>query len=532
MDLLPSLGLIMLVAVTAINILLAFVVYRSGPGEVVNKLFGLLSIDLSLCLIAVQLSLQPGMSAEYSLTWIRICIFFAVPIVFLFYLLVKSIPEGRLGIKKTKLFVYIFGSLIVMLLTLTPFVFSGAIPTTGIARPVPGPGIVIFVGYVLGGTGSLALLLLRKVRSLKGQERKQLLYIAIGALSMLILVFATIVIPVAVFQNGSFVLFFPVYTLFFTGAASYAILKHRLFDVKVLATEATTFVLWIILFSKLFVSGSVTLFVVDTIILFLVVVFGLILIRSVRREVEQRKELEVLNQKLEELDKQKTEFLNVASHELRAPMTSVKGYISMTRDGDGGEIPIAAQELLTEASEEAERMIRLVNNMLNVARIEEGRMVFEEGDVHLSEVVERIFEEYKFAAENKALDYALEPMKDVSDFVRVDVDRIHEVVSNLVSNAIKYTDKGKVTVRLVNPKAEIVRCEVEDTGPGMTKDELGKLFQKFYRAESYVGKKMGTGLGLYISKRLVEKFGGQIGVKSEKGKGSLFWFELPVKVAA
>lgn len=239
--------------------------------------------------------------------------------------------------------------------------------------------------------------------------------------------------------------------------------------------------------------------------------------------------LESANEKLKFLDKQKTEFLNVASHELRAPMTAIKGYVSMTQNGDGGDIPVAAQELLGEAATETDRMIRLVNNMLNVARIEEGRMVFEEGQVHLLEVVERVFNEFKFEAENKALGYVYQHQENVRDFVTVDVDRIHEVVSNLINNAIKYTDSGKVLVRVVNPNPLSVRFEVEDSGPGMTPDEVSKLFQKFYRAESYIGKKVGTGLGLYISKLLVNKFGGQIGVVSEKGRGSTFWFELPIK---
>ncbi len=239
--------------------------------------------------------------------------------------------------------------------------------------------------------------------------------------------------------------------------------------------------------------------------------------------------LESVNEKLKFLDKQKTEFLNVASHELRAPMTAIKGYISMTQSGDGGEIPVAAQELLSEAATETDRMIRLVNNMLNVARIEEGRMVFAEGQVHLLEVVERVFNEFNFEAENKALKYSYQPTPNTSDFVTVDVDRIHEVVANLVNNAIKYTDEGEIVVKVFNPNPQIVRFEVTDTGPGMTPDEVGKLFQKFYRADSYIGKKMGTGLGLYISKLLVGKFGGKIGVVSEKSKGSTFWFELPVK---
>ena len=116
----------------------------------------------------------------------------------------------------------------------------------------------------------------------------------------------------------------------------------------------------------------------------------------------------------------------------------------------------------------------------------------------------------------------------ITDKVRVDPDRIQEVIGNLLSNAVKYTDKGSVVVRLVQPNANMVRFEVEDTGSGISKEEQEKLFRKFSRAESTVGKTTGTGLGLYISKLLVEKFGGSIGLSSEIAKGSTFWFELPL----
>lgn len=529
MGLFQSLSVVVLVAVTAINLLLAFTVYRSGRDKLSNQLFGLLSIALSLCLIAARLSLEEGKSSDFSLAWIRLTVFFAIPIVLLFYFLVRSIPTGNLELSKRSVSIHIVGSLLVMTLTLTPLVFFGVVPTTGIPRPIPGPAIIIFAAYVLGGTTSLVYIVIKKVGTLSGVERRQLMYIAFGALIMLSLVISTIIIPVAVFQNGTFVTFFPLYTLIFTGAASYAILRHQLFDIKVIATEAVTLILWVVLFSKVFSAQSSTGALTDLTIFLVVVVFGILLIRGVRKEVEQRRELEVLNQKLELLDKQKDEFLSIASHELRAPMTAIKGYISMTQSGDGGEIPVAAQELLSEAATENDRMIRLVNNMLNVARIEEGRMVYETGEVNLATVVKRVFDEFAFDAKNKALQYSYKPAETIHDMVVVDVDRIHEVVANLINNAIKYTDSGSVDVQLMNSSPEVIRFEVKDTGPGMTPEEVSKLFQKFYRAESYVGKAMGTGLGLYISRLLVEKFGGHIGVTSEKGKGSLFWFELPVK---
>ena len=239
-------------------------------------------------------------------------------------------------------------------------------------------------------------------------------------------------------------------------------------------------------------------------------------------------DLQVANKKLKLLDQRKDEFISVAAHELRAPMTAIKGYLSMILEGDAGKISPEASDYLSEAVGGNDRLIRLVNNMLNVARIEEGRMVFQMGTVSLAKVVATVFHEFEPDAKQKGLTFLSEIKQGIEDAVFVDRDRIHEVVANFMSNAIKYTDQGSVTVKLLNRENK-VRFEVKDTGPGISQADQGKLFQKFSRVESSAGKKIGTGLGLYISKLLVEEFGGKIGVQSELSKGSTFWFELPLK---
>jgi signal transduction histidine kinase len=317
-------------------------------------------------------------------------------------------------------------------------------------------------------------------------------------------------------------------TIFLLGLTAYSIVRHELFDIRIVATEAITILIWIILFAKLFVTQSTSEVIIDSIILALVVVFGIMLIRSVITEVKNKERLQKLTDRLREIDKQKDEFISVAAHELRSPLTAIKGYLSMVIEGDGGKIPDTARSYLSDASAVNDRLVRLVNNMLNVSRIEEGRLVYQMEDTELVKVVEEVYFSFKFEAKRKKLDFKMDVADGIDDTVRVDPDRVREVIGNLVSNAVKFTEEGSVTIKLYNPKKDTIRCDVIDTGPGITKPEQKKLFQKFFRASSTEGKTMGTGLGLYITKLLVERFGGKIGLESEFGRGSTFWFSLPL----
>lgn len=317
-------------------------------------------------------------------------------------------------------------------------------------------------------------------------------------------------------------------TILLLAFTTYAVLRHELFDVKVFAAELLTVIIWGVLFTQVLLAADSTQLMIDSAVLAVMVVFGILLIRSVTKEVQQKEELENLARKLKHMDEVKNEFISVAAHELRAPLTAIKGYLSMILDGDAGKITPQAKEFLQDSLLSNERMIRLVNNMLDVGRIEEGRIVYQKGYAHVSELMRRAYTEFRLEAERKQLDLRLEIDKEVEDRVYVDPDRLHEVIVNFLSNALKYTEKGWVALKVSNPRSGWVRAEVSDSGVGITKKEQKKLFRKFYRIRSEAGKTIGSGLGLYVSKLLIEKFGGKIGVESEFGKGSTFWFELPV----
>jgi signal transduction histidine kinase len=237
-------------------------------------------------------------------------------------------------------------------------------------------------------------------------------------------------------------------------------------------------------------------------------------------------QLKKTNVKLKELSALKDEFVSVASHELRAPMTTIKGYISMILEGDVGQIPPKVKEFLGDAYESNDRMIRLVNNMLNVSRIESGKLIISLQDIQIEEAIEGVVKSFRLEAEGHGLELKFFKPKKRLARVRVDPDRIREVIANLVGNAINFTPHGHVHLRAYGEDG-VITVAVEDTGVGISSQSQKQLFKKFSQVEVAAPFKKGSGLGLYISKMLINEFGGEIWVKSKVGKGTTFSFSLP-----
>lgn len=240
-------------------------------------------------------------------------------------------------------------------------------------------------------------------------------------------------------------------------------------------------------------------------------------------------DLEKANTRLKELDQLKDEFVSMASHELRTPMTAIKSYLWMTIYDKKTKFLPEVQEYLNRAYISTERLINLVSDMLNVSRIESGRYQLTPKKFDLVKLASEVYSELTPKAKEKEQKFNFEKAeKEV--MVEADPDKIHQVLLNLAGNALKFTpEKGEISIQVVLEK-ERVSVLVVDNGPGITRADQKKLFQKFSRLEnsfSEVAQNSGTGLGLYISKQIIEMSGGKIWVNSEKGKGSTFGFTLP-----
>lgn len=247
------------------------------------------------------------------------------------------------------------------------------------------------------------------------------------------------------------------------------------------------------------------------------------------------------NRRLQEVDKLKDEFVSLASHELRTPMTAIKSYLWMALAGKGGALSEKQTFYLDRAYRSTDRLIKLVNDMLNISRIESGRISIELTKVDIQHLVTEVIEEVSPRAQELGIQLTSLPFPSLP-LTLADANKIKEVVINLIGNSLKFTPKGgSISVSFNVGSDGQVQVSVADTGAGIPAEDVPKLFQKFSLLPgSYVVNKtatQGTGLGLYICKSVIELHGGKIWVKSNGvGKGSVFVFTLeqfdPSKVSA
>jgi signal transduction histidine kinase len=252
---------------------------------------------------------------------------------------------------------------------------------------------------------------------------------------------------------------------------------------------------------------------------------------TLRQEVKKATaELEHKNEQLMELDKAKDEFISMASHQLRTPLTAIKGYLSMLLEGDAGEIKVSQYDFVNEAFNGANRMVGLINDLLNVSRMETGRFFLEPVDVDMENLVAEEMKQLQNNAKEKKLYLKYEKKgRGKIPHIQADETKIRQVVMNFIDNALYYTTEGGVTVTLEADSKDVI-FNVKDTGIGVPKEAQKNLFTKFYRADNARHVRPdGTGLGIYLAKRVIDDHGGEIIFHSKMGEGSTFGFKFPLK---
>jgi signal transduction histidine kinase len=395
---------------------------------------------------------------------------------------------------------------------------------------------ILIAGAVLIGV----VLVFWNYRKVNAEEKTRYIYLLIGMLLSITIALITNVLITGYIENSPEYEFYvrlgvfgSVFMALFPG---YAIIKHRLFNIKVIATEILSISILLTLFVQIFLSENLSQIILRGVIFGVVLVFVVMLVNSVEAEVRRKEELQkisdalsIANERLKELDMTKSEFISIASHQLRTPLTAIKGYISLILEGSYGQVPDVIQDVLEKVYTVNSRLVHLVEDLLNVSRIEAGRIQYSFAKAQLEPLIAELVEMFLPTAKGKNLSLAMQLPEKPLPQLTIDPNKIKEVLSNLIDNALKYTKEGGVTVSLEGtPK--VARIIVSDTGIGIHPEDKKNLFEKFLRSKETTKMVVsGAGLGLYVGKSFIEAHGGKIWAESDgAGKGSRFIIELPL----
>jgi len=551
MDILKNLDLLSVgTAIAGIGVL-GFAVFLNNIKSITNRSFLFFSILTIFWGISNYFNYQTS-STEITLWFLRSHLFISVWHAFFFFQLTYIFPKETMVFNKKYKYLLLPFVAVVSILTLTPLVFVGISKLNSIGNvsvAERGPGILLFIittaGLILSG---ISLLIIKNIKS-KGLERKQYKFVLLGAsLTFILLILFNLLLP-AVFNNVSFIPLGALFLLPFIIFTFYSIYKHKLFNIKIIATTVLIFLLATVTFAEVILAGdNITLLLFRSVVFILVLLFGIFLIRGVLREVEQREKIENLatqlavtndelkstNEKLKELDKLKTEFVSMATHQLRSPLTAIKGYASMLLENSFGPVETKARGAVEIIFQSSQKLVQVIEDFLNITRIDLGTMKYEKIQFDFGALVNNVVTELKPNIEKRGLKFSLEIAPKTNFNLVGDSGKLSQVISNLIDNAIKYTpplstsgEPGTIRISLDRAKGK-VRLTVADNGAGIPAATIPKLFQKFIRADD-AGKLniTGTGLGLYVAKQIMEAHNGKIWAESDgTGRGSRFIVEV------
>ena len=528
-------------ALSIITLVLCFIlgiyVYLNNRQSSTNKSFFLLTCSMILWIFC---NLMTDLSKDLTLisTWSKATLVGPIFGAYFFYRFCLSFPKRKVEKK-----VYEIGVIVSILLFLflipTKFNISGVyLLGDSIPAIYPGPLYIVFLVYFI------VLIFLSFKNLFKGYhsfgvlEKLQVQYISIGfSISIVLGSITDLILPLL--NNSDFVNFGPYFILIFIFFTMYAVIKFRMFNIKIVATQVLVFSLWIFILMRALIADNFQDRLIDASLLLLLIIFGLLLIRSVIREVEQRERIEKLagdlqkaNERLTDLDRQKSEFVSFATHQLRAPLTAMKGYASLILEGDMGVIGDEVRQAVTRIFDSSKTLATIVDDYLNVTRIELGTMKYAFDTFDLKNLIEDVIGElgpnlkkdtirFSFTAENTENDWDWR--------ITADRDKIKQVIANLIDNSVKYTPQGFVRVMLsLNKTKHRIVVTIEDSGIGIAPETLPLLFNKFSRAGNANKTNIkGTGLGLFVAKQIVVAHHGDIRAYSAgEGKGSTFSVEF------
>lgn len=531
---------ISIVAVIILTLFLGFSIFlHKSTSRKLNVSFLLLSLTLAFWSIAKVIFRYVE---DPILTFYTLKAVYAIPILIpVFFLYITHIfPNKDTSLLKTKtvtILLSIIGFVGVSMVLFTNLIIKGAeIPEVGEKIVQFGDFYILFILHftILFGLSYFALIkkfIITKDKLIKSQ----LMNLIVGTIiASLLGMLTNMILPWYGYNALNWL--GNLTTGIFIGFVFYSIVRYHLFDLKIIATEVfVVFIISVLSLELFFVEYRIE-FLIKLAVLLMVSLFGYNVIRSSYREIQIRRhnaklaeELLVVNKKLKELDRLKSEFVSIASHQLRSPITAIKGYSSLLLEDSFGKLPKKASDAVEKIFDSSCFMACSVQDFLDVSNIDQGSMQYNFEVFDLKKVVKAIEEEHSIIANKKGLAFGLTLNESEKYMVKADLGKIRQVFSNIIDNAIKYTPKGSITITMSkNDFTKRIIVEIKDTGIGIPKETLRNLFTKFTRAENaYKVNVSGTGLGLYVAKQMIEAHKGRIWAISEgENKGSTFYIEL------
>lgn len=272
---------------------------------------------------------------------------------------------------------------------------------------------------------------------------------------------------------------------------------------------------------------------------FLVLILAIIILAfALQNSRKQNRELKINNSRLtederkfKELEKTKADFVTTVAHQLRTPLTKIKWAFQAVVSGEGGKVNTEQKKILEVGMEANNMMIKLVNDLMDIDRTGDTYMGYNFENIPLGIIIAKVVHDFSFEAKEKKINLEFFVSEDTASDVKADQSKMELALSNLVDNALDYTPEGGAVKIILEKMGNYAKVSVKDSGIGIPKEEAANLFTRFYRAKNAVRVKTeGTGLGLYISKNIIEAHGGKIWVESEENKGTTFFFTVPFAV--
>ena len=513
---------------------LGFIVYFENPKSPTRKFFLGFALSTTIWGVFNYLSYHvvPALFAFYIL---RLTIFAVMWETYFFLEFALAFPKEdstKNRLSRTLLII----TTVVACLTLTDLIFKGigSVSSEGIILTIAnGPAFPIFgmlsVGFTVFGVG---ILLWKTLRSGGGFTDKHYYLISTGVFMMFVFIIVSNFILPVFFNNTLFLPYGALFVFPFIALTSYAIVRDRVFNVRIISGELFITILLLLSIIQLVQSRELSELVLRIGILIGLLGVGILLIRSILREVKQREELQKLNKELEEkkiqledLSRFKTQLLSLASHQIKSPLAAIKGFVSLILEGAYGETTDTTKETLVRVKQSADELINLVNTLLDLRKVEEGKMDYQFKKTDMVKLTKDIVEGLRPLALEKKLDFSFSSVPNEL-FVSADEEKLKQVIQNITDNAIKYTPTGFVKVEVRDTGSEAI-ISVLDSGLGISPILLPHIFEEFVRDEKVKKEIKGTGLGLYIARKIVEAHGGKIWAESEgDGKGSKFFVAL------